>query len=114
MEKISKPWGFEEILEQNDKYMLKRLTMKKGHRCSLQYHEKKTETIYVISGELLVFDSYLCDICDSAWVLKPGDCLTITSGRRHRMEAIQKTVYLEASTSENEDVVRIDDDYERI
>ena len=41
MKIIIKPWGKEEILEKNHKYMLKKLTMWKGHRCSLQYHNKK-------------------------------------------------------------------------
>ena len=49
---IEKPWGREEILELNDKYMLKRITMLKNCRCSLQYHNNKQETIYVLSGEL--------------------------------------------------------------
>ena len=38
---IKKPWGHEELLEKNNKYMFKKLYMKKGHRCSLQYIEKK-------------------------------------------------------------------------
>ena len=33
---IKKPWGHEELLEKNNKYMFKKLYMKKGHRCSLQ------------------------------------------------------------------------------
>ena len=51
---INKPWGKEEVIEINDKYMLKRLTMFKGHRCSLQYHNKKKETILIISGVLKI------------------------------------------------------------
>lgn len=38
---IEKPWGSEEIIEINEIYMFKKLLMKKGHRCSLQYHEHK-------------------------------------------------------------------------
>ena len=34
--------------------MMKKLTMWKGHRCSLQYHEYKCETIYVLSGQLRI------------------------------------------------------------
>ena len=49
---IPKPWGQEEVLEINDFYMLKRLTMYKGMRCSLQYHRQKRETIYVLEGKL--------------------------------------------------------------
>ena len=52
---IKKPWGREELLEKNKKYMVKRLFMKKGHRCSLQYHNKKKETIFVLSGKLKIY-----------------------------------------------------------
>ena len=38
---IKKPWGKEVFLEFNKKYMFKKLYMKKGHRCSLQFHKKK-------------------------------------------------------------------------
>ena len=38
---IIKPWGSEELIEINNKYMFKKLTMKKGHQCSLQFHKKK-------------------------------------------------------------------------
>ena len=45
----------EELLEVNSKYMVKRLTMDKGHRCSLQYHDFKLETIYVLEGKLKIY-----------------------------------------------------------
>ena len=45
MKIIEKPWGKEEVIEVNDKYMVKKLTMWKNHRCSLQYHNYKKETI---------------------------------------------------------------------
>tara|TARA_Y100000294_G_scaffold153442_1_gene152358 strand:- start:239 stop:382 length:144 start_codon:yes stop_codon:yes gene_type:complete len=41
MNKIIKPWGYEELLEQNEQYMVKKLFMQKSHRCSLQFHKKK-------------------------------------------------------------------------
>ena len=45
MKIIEKPWGKEEVIEINDKYMMKRLTMLKGHRCSLQFHNYKNSSI---------------------------------------------------------------------
>ena len=54
MQVIEKPWGKEEVIEINDKYMMKKLTMWKGHRCSLQFHNHKKETIYVLSGQLRI------------------------------------------------------------
>jgi hypothetical protein len=53
--KIDKPWGYEELLECNDKYVVKKLFMKKGNSCSIQYHELKTETIVVLSGKLNIY-----------------------------------------------------------
>ena len=51
---IKKPWGSEELISFTKHYVLKKLIMKKGHRCSLQYHKKKHETIYVLSGTLKI------------------------------------------------------------
>ena len=50
--KIIKPWGSETILEQNDHYVVKKLFMKAGYKCSLQYHENKKETFYLLNGEM--------------------------------------------------------------
>jgi mannose-6-phosphate isomerase-like protein (cupin superfamily) len=55
MQVIEKPWGKEEVIEINDRYMVKKLTMWKDHRCSLQYHNIKCETIYVLSGQLRIY-----------------------------------------------------------
>ena len=106
---IEKPWGQEEILETNPFYTVKRLTMKDGHRCSLQYHEIKTETIYVLKGKLTI------ELDDDAILpLKKGQTCTINPYDVHRMEAKDgDVVYLECSTSQLDDVVRVEDDYAR-
>lgn len=110
METIEKPWGKEEILSVQQKYMVKRLTMKFGHRCSMQYHNRKIETIYVVKGVLLIHNE-LGHIRE----LKEGEFCTIIRGEVHRMEggSHPHVVYLEASTPENDDVVRLEDDYGR-
>ena len=113
MKKIDKPWGYEELIEINSSYMFKRLKMKKGHRCSLQYHKKKKETIFVISGKLRVYMGSREDALESK-IFKPGDTVTIPPGLIHRMEGIEDTIYLESSTPEIDDVIRIIDDYKRI
>ena len=109
---IEKPWGREEILELNSNYMLKRLTMFKNCRCSLQYHNKKKETIYVISGELRIIKGVTKDDL-KAKIYKSGDTITIEPLLIHRMEAVEESVYLETSTPEIDDTVRIEDDYNR-
>jgi len=109
---VEKPWGREELIEVNSCYMVKRLTMYAGHRCSLQYHVKKRETIYVLSGELCIEQGESPETLKQR-VFLPGESLTIPSGEVHRMGAVEDAVYLEASTPELEDVVRVADDYER-
>jgi mannose-6-phosphate isomerase len=110
---IEKPWGKEEILECNDHYMLKRLTMWQGHRCSLQYHNLKRETIYVLSGALKIYTGHCPDSLDVK-VYRAGDSLTIETGVVHRMEGVEDCIYLEASTPHLDDVVRVSDDYNRV
>lgn len=109
---IEKPWGREEVIEINDKFMVKRLTMWAGHRCSLQYHNVKKETVYVLSGVLKILQGISADSLEEK-LFSAGDSLTIPPGLIHRMEAVEDAVYLEASTPEMDDVVRLADDYQR-
>ncbi len=109
IEETNKPWGKEELLEINDNYVVKRLTMNKGHQCSLQYHENKHETIYVLKGNLHL------RIGEDWKILQPGDFLAIPPKVIHRMKAVEEdSVYLESSTIELDDVVRLEDDYRDI
>jgi len=112
MQVIEKPWGKEEVLEINERYMVKRLTMWEGYRCSLQFHNHKKETIYVLSGQLKIISGK--DQRDLvSRVYSSGDAITISPGTIHRMEAVEDSIYLEASTPEMDDVVRLVDDYNR-
>lgn len=113
MQIINKPWGKEEVLEINEKYMLKKLTMFAGKKCSLQYHNHKKETIYVLSGKLRIYQGENEKKLESKIYIK-GDSITLNPGQIHRMEGVEDSIYLEASTPEMDDVVRILDDYNRI
>lgn len=105
---IEKPWGREEIIETNPNYTVKRLLMKMGHQCSYQYHEKKVETVVVLQGRLTIIHD------QGETILEPGEAVTITPGQKHRMKAVtEDCYYLEASTSQLDDVVRLQDDYGR-
>ena len=106
--KINKPWGNEELIELNKSYCFKKLFMKKGHRCSLQFHKKKIETLFVFKGDL-----YL-EINKKNIILKEGESITLNPGDIHRMSAKKNDVtYYESSTPELDDVVRVEDDYGR-
>jgi len=109
---IEKPWGKEEILEKNTRYMMKKLTMLAGHRCSLQLHNFTCETIFVLSGELRIYYGSTQDELKFK-DFGPDEYITLQPGVVHRMEALKESVYIEASTPEIDDVVRLLDDYKR-
>ncbi len=113
MKIIKKPWGQEEIIEINQHYMLKRLTMLKDHRCSLQYHDLKKETIYVLKGILEISYGIDKNQLETKNFCK-GENFTIFPRTIHRMKGVETCVYLECSTPHLEDVIRLNDDYNRI
>jgi len=111
--KIEKPWGYEELIECNDKYVVKKLFMKKGHSCSIQYHELKTETIVVVNGSLNIsIGENIEELYTKSY--SQGETITIKPYTIHRMEAIEDCLYIEASTNELWDVVRLKDNYNRV
>jgi mannose-6-phosphate isomerase-like protein (cupin superfamily) len=105
--RVEKPWGYEELVECNDKYVVKKLFMTKGNSCSLQYHELKKETILVLSGVLLI------TIGDTQKEYRYGESVTIPPYTVHRMQAVEDSLYTETSTNELWDVVRLQDAYGR-
>ena len=111
MQVIEKPWGREEVIEINERYMMKKLTMWAGHRCSLQYHNVKDETIYLHSGRLLF------EIEEGGQIqqreMQPGERVHITPKTVHRMTALEDSDIFEVSTPELHDVVRLEDRYGR-
>lgn len=108
---IKKPWGYEEVIEINKKFMFKKLFMKKNHQCSLQYHNKKKESVYVLSGKLQV--TVIKNKKKKVKILTKGQNILINPKEIHRMKAKSNCFYLEASTPEIKDVVRLKDDYKR-
>jgi mannose-6-phosphate isomerase-like protein (cupin superfamily) len=108
---VAKPWGHEEHFALVDgRYCGKALHITAGHSLSLQYHERKEETIAVQSGRLL-FEVGATDTALESFELLPGEAVHIRPGTRHRMTALEDTVVLEAT--ELDDVVRLDDRYGR-
>ena len=111
-EKISKPWGYEIVWSKCSKFVGKILYINKGHRLSRQYHRYKEESVFVESGNLLIeigASQYKKDI-----YLTPGDSFHIIPNMIHRFCALTGDVKLfEVSTPELEDVVRLEDDYNR-
>jgi mannose-6-phosphate isomerase len=110
--RVEKPWGYEIWWAATDQYVGKILHVNKGHRLSLQYHEKKDETSYVLHGRLILVQGKSEDSLAERTV-SVGDVWRNTPGTIHTIEALEDADVLEASTPHLEDVVRLRDDYGR-
>jgi mannose-6-phosphate isomerase-like protein (cupin superfamily) len=110
--KTEKPWGFELLYAHTPKYVGKVIFIKKGHRLSLQYHEKKDESMYIYQGKVKI-ETEGADGSMTSHIAQPGYSIRIPPHTKHRLEAIEDTTLLEVSTPELEDVVRVEDDYGR-
>jgi mannose-6-phosphate isomerase len=109
--RVEKPWGYELHWAKTDRYVGKHIHINKGHALSLQYHEKKDETIFLYAGKMLF------EIQDGEELvkieMKPGDRIRVTPPTVHRMTAIEDCEVMEVSTPELDDVVRLQDLYGR-
>ena len=112
VKKVDKPWGHELLWAQTAQYAGKVLHIKRGHKLSLQYHERKEETIFVYAGRMLfVFEDEHGRLTEIP--LAAGQAHHIPVGRRHRMIAIEDCDVFEVSTNHLDDVVRVEDAYGR-
>jgi mannose-6-phosphate isomerase len=111
--RVPKPWGYEIIWAHTDRYAGKILHIERGHQLSYQYHERKDETIYLLAG-VLELEAATPDAPRQSMRLDPGQSFRIPAGMRHRMRAIETCEVLEVSTSELDDIVRLEDRYGRI
>lgn len=119
---VEKPWGREVWYADTSGYAGKVLEVKSGRRLSLQYHERKTETLYLLSGKvLLTFRPIASGETPSASLVTaadqrvwlPGQALHVPVRTIHRFEALEDSLLIESSTPDLTDVVRLQDDYDR-
>ena len=108
---IPKPWGYELIFAHTDRYVGKILHVNAGESLSLQYHEMKEETLYVVEGELKLTIEHDGDRREMP--LRKGESFHIPPRLIHRMYAVVDTDVAEVSTPELQDVVRLEDRYGR-
>lgn len=117
---VTKPWGMEVWLELNDRYCYKRIYISAGNKTSLQYHEKKLETNYIIKGEAEVWmqdpngETNLRinnqDYTFSVTKRRENYFFTVTPPTVHRIKALTDIILQEVSTPDVDDVVRLQDD----
>jgi quercetin dioxygenase-like cupin family protein len=108
---VPKPWGHETIWAHTEAYVGKILHINAGEALSVQYHNVKDETIYLLSGQM-IYRIWENDTPVDV-PLKLGEAFHVTPGTIHQMEAVTDCDILEVSTPHLDDVVRIKDRYGR-
>lgn len=104
---IDKIWGKEYLLTKNEHYAFKRLEIDPNKNISHQYHKMKHETWHIVEGHGVAF---LDGDFEKSVSLFPGQTIDIPPGRLHQAfaSANSKLVIIEASTTELEDIVRLE------
>jgi mannose-6-phosphate isomerase-like protein (cupin superfamily) len=110
--RVEKPWGHELIWADTELYVGKILHVKAGEALSVQMHETKDETMFLLSGELILRVGSSPDAL-SVVAFKEGDSVRIRPHTIHMIEAVTDVDVLEASTPHLDDVVRFKDRYGR-
>jgi len=110
--RVEKPWGHEIWWAWTDDYVGKILHVTAGHRLSVQFHEHKDETSYVLRGRLRLFKGPSADELTESEVAE-GATWRNLPGEVHTIEAIEDSDVLEVSTPHLDDVVRLQDSYGR-
>ena len=110
--KVYRPWGSFEVLLSNDRYKIKRIIVQPGKRLSLQKHFHRNEHWIVVSGTATV------TVGEKEFLVRPNESTYIKMGDVHRLENRGKipVVMIEAQVGEytgEDDIVRIDDDFQR-
>jgi len=107
-----RPWGTYTILEDSNGYKIKRIEVKAGKRLSLQRHKYRNEHWIVVSGIATV------TVNDDIFVVNENESTYIKAGDTHRLlnDTTSPLVIIEAqvgSYTGEDDIERLDDDYER-
>lgn len=128
---VSKPWGWEKWIASGKEfpYVLKQICTHAPNQSSIHVHKTKTETNLVIKGHGLVYlsrspidvDKYLQgeysdqEIAEIIDLMEPksigaGCVFHVFPGFVHRVVAVKDLQTVECSTSEVDDVIRLQDD----
>ena len=107
-----RPWGRFFVLHEEPTFKLKRIEVDPGGRLSYQYHNKRSEAWTIVHGEgRITLDGTIKDY-------SKGETILIPQGVKHRIEnrGAEKVVFIEVQTGiyfGEDDIVRIEDDYNR-
>jgi len=106
------PWGYFEVLSENDYFKVKKIVLLPGKRLSLQKHKLRAEHWYILDGEAIV------TLNDKDIILNKGQSIDIKKEEIHRVsnKSEKETVLIEIQTGTyfgEDDIERFDDDYGR-
>lgn len=113
LKKISKPWGYElHWVKEGMPYMGKVLHIDKGKRLSLQTHDQKQESWFLIKGQAkIVWDNKEGNLIETE--MEQGKGYTCKVNQRHRLMGVTDCDIIEVSTPEMGVTYRLEDDYKR-
>ena len=106
----NRPWGiFYDIAEHANKWHLKLIKIKKGHRISLQKHKLRSEFLIIAEGRVKAQKN------NRVFRLNTGNSISIKRGESHRLEGITDATVVELSFGRHneQDIIRLADDYGR-
>jgi len=110
---VSRPWGTYQVIDEAAGFKVKRITVHPGQRLSLQYHQHRSERWIVAAGEAEV------TIGPDTFLLAVGESVSIPVAQTHRLANLGTTnlelIELQLGTLlEEEDIIRLDDNYGRL
>ncbi|HMK53462.1 MAG TPA: sugar phosphate nucleotidyltransferase [Methanobacteriaceae archaeon] len=100
-----KPWGYEKVLINTEKYLTKELFIREGYQTSYHHHPQKDETMYILSGA-----GYI-EFEDRKEYFGKNDTIRIKPLENHTIVAMENTTLHEISTPHPDDTVRVKDFY---
>lgn len=111
--RIDKPWGYElHWVPENAPYMGKLIHINAGARLSLQIHDEKQESWFLIGGEAkVIWENSEGDMDET--VLEKGVGYSTKVGQKHRLAGVTDCDIIEVSTPEKGTTWRLEDDYSR-
>ena len=113
VKRIEKPWGYElHWVEESIPYMGKVLHIDAGKRLSLQTHDQKQESWFLMKGEAkIIWDDQNGNLVETE--MESGKGYSCAVGQRHRLAGITDCDIIEVSTPEIGITHRLEDDYSR-
>lgn len=113
VKRIEKPWGYElHWVPADAPYIGKVLHINKGARLSLQIHDEKQESWFVMNGTAaVIWENNEGELVQTE--LQPGQGYSTKIGQRHRLVGVTDCDVIEASTPELGTTWRLEDDYAR-